>query len=392
MEKDYYKILGVEKNATENDIRKAFLKLSKKYHPDMQSGKSDTEKKEAEEKFKEINEANEILSNKEKREYYDNFGTLNQRHGFGAGGIDPREFFRKYAQAGFGMGGFNWHDDFDNFGYQNNTPPDPTTPKNGKNIQIQININLEDVLYGSTKDIEISIDDPCPHCFGTGSENGELIKCEKCNGTGMITTIRGNMIMQTTCHSCNGSGFKQKNKCNHCNNGKITNIRKLNITIPQGIKEGCILRIKNEGERGLNGGQNGDIRIIVVSNEHELFKRHDLDLLMNVYISPVTAILGGNIDIQTPWGIAKLTIPKYTSNDTVFRLNKQGIRYKNEIGNLYITCKIDSIKNCTKEQEVLLYNIEKTLTEKNLENTTKQKNIFKKFYKTNKENINKNNV
>jgi molecular chaperone DnaJ len=392
MEKDYYKILGVDKNASEQDIRKAFLKLSKKYHPDMQSGKSDDEKKEAEEKFKEINEANEILSNKEKREYYDNFGTINQEYGFGAGGIDPREFFRKFTQSGFGMGGFGWDNDFGDFNRQNHTPPDPTSPKNGKTIQIQINIDIEDVFYGSNKDIEITVHDPCPHCFGTGSENGELIKCEKCNGTGMITNVRGNMIINSTCHHCHGSGFKQKNKCPYCNNGKISNIRKLNINIPQGIDEGCILRIRNEGERGLNGGQNGDIRIIVSTNKHELFERKNLDLLMNLYISPTTSILGGDVDVQTPWGLAKLSIPKYTSNNTLFRLTGQGIRHQNEIGDLYIRCKIDSIKNCTKEQEILLHNLEKTLTEENLENKTKQKNIFKQFYKNNKEKITKKNV
>jgi molecular chaperone DnaJ len=387
MDKDYYKILGVEKNASEQDIRKAFLKLSKQYHPDMQAGKTEEEKKEAESKFKEINEANEILSDKEKREYYDNFGSVNQGHGFGPGGIDPREFFRQHYRNGFGMHGFDSHFGFGDFGARRNSPPDPNAPKNGRSVEINVKVNLEDVLYGANRDLEIKVNDPCPNCKGTGSKNGELKICPDCNGTGMKTSIRGNMVMSTTCPICQGRGYVSHGDCPHCSGGTILNTRKLNITIPQGINEGCVLRVKGEGERGLNGGINGDIRIIVTTNEHEIFERHGNDLYMKMYISPISAMIGGDVDVQTPWGLAKLNIPSGTQNEKVFRLKNQGVRYGENSGDLYIVTEIEMIKNCTDEQIELLKQLEKTLTDKNQENQNNQKLVFKEFYKRNKEKI-----
>ena len=392
MEKDYYKILGVDKNASEQDIRKAFLKLSKKYHPDMQSGKTEQEKKEAEEKFKEINEANEILSNKEKREYYDNFGTVNQGSGFGAGGIDPREFFRRYHQGGFGMPGFDDDFGFNPFGRTHNSPPNPNAPKNGRHVEIQIKINLEDVLYGSNKDLEINVSDPCPNCHGTGAENGEMVKCPDCNGSGMKTTIRGNTIMQSTCPTCRGRGYSKKNKCPHCDNGFINSVRKVNVNIPKGLDEGCVLRIRGEGEKGINGGQNGDIRIIVTTAKHNLYERIKSNLVMDIYISPITSIIGGDIEVQTPWGLAKLNIPKGTEDGTTFRLKEQGIHKTDSKGDLYVNVFIETIKNCTEEQERIIKELEKILTNNNLEKITKQKELFKEFYKTHKEKIKENNV
>jgi molecular chaperone DnaJ len=382
MDKDYYKILGVEKNASEQDIRRAFLKLSKKYHPDMQSGKTDQEKSEAEEKFKEINEANEILSNKEKREYYDNFGTTGNNNGFGAGGIDPREFFRQYRN----FHGFSeFHDDFGfgNFGAKTRTPPDPNSPKRGRDVQIRVNLDLDDILYGSTREFTININDPCPQCKGTGSENGELIKCTHCNGTGMIQNIQGHVIMQSTCHHCGGTGFGIKTKCTHCDNGFIHNERNISINIPQGIQDGVKLRIKGEGEKGLNGADNGDIYVVVMTANHELFERNGQDLITEVFISPITAALGGDVDAPTPWGTASLKIPKGTIDGRTFKLSQQGIKQNNSVGDLYVIVHIETIKNCTTKQEKLLKELSTLITDDNLENNKLQKQKYEKFKKKN---------
>lgn len=389
MEKDYYKILGVSKTATEDEIRKAFLKLSKRYHPDVQTGKSDKEKKEAEEKFKEINEAHEVLSDKSKREQYDNFGTTGGfQSGFGPGGIDPREFFRKASQFGgfsghFGgfsnafRGGFGFGDDDseDNFNFN------PNAPKNGRSVRISANFDLEDLLYGAKKEFTVNIEDPCPHCYGTGAEGGEQEKCPVCGGTGMETKVNGMMIMQTTCRNCHGSGMVSKKKCPHCNNGRVKNERKLSIDIPQGIDVGDSIRIKGEGEKGVRGGQNGDLCITVGLNQHDIFKRDGRDLAETVYISSITASLGGSIDVQTPWGTAKLNIPKDTESGKWFKIQGQGIHSTKGNGDLFVDVEIEPFVDLTQEQKKILKEFEKTIKDSNLKNSSLLKEKCKKFQK-----------
>lgn len=393
MSKDYYKILGVERNASDQEIRKAFLKLSKKYHPDMQSGKTDDEKREAEEKFKELNEANEILSDKEKRSYYDNFGSAPgqqyQRGGFGAGGVNPMEFFRKHADRFSHFGSFGDGFGFGHHGFETNSPPDPTLPKNGKDIRIQLRLKLEDILYGSTREFTININDPCIHCHGTGAKNGEMKKCTTCNGSGMQTSINGHMIMHATCQTCGGTGFVASDRCEHCNGGHINSERKISITIPQGIEEGSKLRVRGEGQKGINGGSNGDIYIVVSTEEHELFIRNGNDLVYELYVSPVTAMLGGDIEVQTPWGLAKLKIPKGTEDGKHFRLSKQGIKNGGTTGDFYVVLYIETIKNLTDEQLKILNEFNKLVTDDNFNNITKQKEKQKQFYKENKKHIHK---
>jgi molecular chaperone DnaJ len=386
MEKNYYSILGVNKNASDQEIRKAYLKLSKQYHPDMQSGKTDEEKHIAEEKCKEINEAYEILSNKEKREYYDNFGTTGPNHSFGGGGMDPREFFRKFKQSRFNMDGFD--DDFDfnpfNQSHNNHNTTDIHSPKNGRSIEIQTTVTLEDVLYGSTKHIEITISDPCTHCFGTGAKDGEMSKCQSCDGTGIKRTMPNRMtIIQTMCNECHGTGRIHKHKCPHCNNGNISNIRKIDLTIPQGISEGGVIKINGKGEKGLNGGKDGDIYLIISTQTHSLYKRQDSNLIMELYISPIKAILGGNVDLQTPWGLISLTIPQYTNNDKIFRIKEKGIKQGSNQGDLFVKIKIDDIKNCSQKQIDLLKQLEQLITNDNLEKTKIQNEKFESFRKNN---------
>jgi len=376
MNKDLYKILEVDKNASDAEIRKAYLKLSKKYHPDMQSGKTDAEKKEAEEKFKEINEAHEILSNKEKRQYYDNFGSTDGRPNFGGGGIDPREFFR-HMHHGF--------DDFDDFefnmgGFQNRHRNNPNDPKNGKDFGFSLNITFEEALFGTNKDFTVSINDPCPDCKGTGSEGGETTECPMCHGTGMYGFRKGMMIMQQTCPTCHGSGHIVQNACKKCNgSGRVSNERKININIPMGINSGTRLRIAGEGEKGLNGGLNGNIYIMINVSDNEIFERDGMDISTIVHITPTNAILGGDIDVQTPWGIATLKIPAGVDFGKVFRIKEQGVHTKDSKGDLYVRIFIDSLKDITPEQKKLIEKLEKTIKEQNIPFINRQKQVSKMF-------------
>jgi len=376
MNKDYYKILGVNKDASESEIRKAFLKLSKKYHPDMQTGKSDAEKKESEEKFKELNEANEVLSDKNKRQQYDTFGsTEGFRSGFGARSVDPREFFRRAAANFHGFGTFDDDFGFNYDGSEARSKIDPTAPKNGRDIRINANFEFEDLLYGATRSFTVNVDDPCEHCHGTGAESGELDTCPVCKGTGMESTINGMMFMQSTCQNCNGSGYVPKKKCSHCNNGRIKTQRKLSINIPRGIEIGSRLKIVNEGEHGINGGKNGDFYIIVNSLTHDIFDRNGNDLATHIFISPLVASIGGEIDVQTPWGITKLKIPAGTKSGKVFRIPGQGVHSSSGNGDLYIESEIETISNITPEQKKAIEKLSKILK---IDNFTNSKNLHDK--------------
>ena len=222
--RDYYEVLGVSKNASNDELKRAFRKLSMLYHPDRQVGKSDTEKKEAEDKFKEITEAYEVLSNKDKRAQYDQFG-FNNTNGFGGQGTDDlAEFFRRHSMFGSDFAG-----DFSDFGFnpfsgRDNRKVDPNGPKDGQDIKISINIPFEESIYGGIREFDLTLQDPCDHCHGSGSDDGKIENCQYCNGTGMITQRRGMMIMQSTCPHCHGSGSKIKTKCHICHGSGNTEV------------------------------------------------------------------------------------------------------------------------------------------------------------------------
>lgn len=382
MSKDYYSILGAKKDATDEELKKLYRKLAVKYHPDHQAGKTEAEKKEAEEKFKEINEAYEVLSDKEKRQHYDNFGsTEGFQSGFGAGGVDPRDFFRRAASRFGGFGSFGGDFGFGGGWDESPSAPDPNAPKNGRNIQISVKFDLEDLLYGVTKEFTITVDDPCDHCHGTGAENGELDKCPVCGGSGMETRRNGMMIMQSTCRNCGGSGYVAKKKCSHCNDGKIKAKRELSVNIPVGIDIGQRLRVANEGEKGVNGGKNGDLYIVVDMNPHSIFERKGKDLIETVFISPLTASLGGEVEVQTPWGLANIKVPAETRTDKTFRLTGQGVHSKSGDGDLYVIAEIEPFSNLTEEQKKLLNKFAKTLTDSNFKNASALKKECEEFRK-----------
>ena len=385
--RDYYKILEVSKNATDEELKKSFRKLSLKYHPDRQNGKSDEEKKSAEEKFKEIAEAYSVLSDKDKRRRYDMFGPegANQNGGFGGHNVDPREFFRRHMQN-FGFGAdFNVFGNFGSFGFGDgfsSQDNNPNGPQDGEDIQIQIHINLEDSLYGSKKKYHIEVEDPCDHCHGTGSEDGKTSQCSHCNGTGMMTQRHGMMVMSSTCPYCHGRGVEISNPCHECHGKRKKNtIRDIELEIPQGISSGDKLMIKGKGQKGFNGGNDGDVIVYIEVDEHELFKRNGMNLGTVINIPSLTAIMGGDIDVNTPWGVATVNIPKGITQGKQIRLNGMGVRKGTAKGNLNLIVNIENITNLTDEQRELLEKLRGTITENNFTETRKRNNIFKEFEK-----------
>lgn len=379
MTKNPYEVLGVDKTASDSDIRKAFLKLSKKYHPDMQVGKTDAEKKESEEKFKEINEANEILSDKEKRQRYDTFGSVDGQPGFGGGGIDPTEFFRQMHPGFDGFGDFG----FDMGGNKGRARNSPDDPKDGKNAHCTLNISFEDSIFGTEKDFSFSIEDPCLDCKGTGAEGGKPTECPDCHGTGMIGMRRGMMFIQQTCLKCGGSGFVVENECHSCHGkGRVANKRNMSIRIPMGIASGMRLRVAGEGEKGINGGKNGSVYLTINVSDSPMFQRDYNNLYTVSHISQLDAILGGKVDVQTPWGVANINIPRGVENGTVFKLHNQGVRDEHgNGGDLYVRVEVDTLENMTDSQEKLVKKLKKSISDSNFPKVAIQKKTNEEFEK-----------
>lgn len=351
---DFYKILNLSKNASQEEIKKKWRVFAQKYHPDAQYGKTDEEKKTAEELFKQGQAAYECLSNPEKRKKYDEYGVdgLNgKQSNFNENNIS--DFIRKHM-SDFG---FN----FNPFGSEFNENsckniPNINDPEDGKSFRIEFSVDLEDIIFGSEKEFSINNFSVCPDCHGHKCE--EYIKCDVCHGSGVKRLISGNVFYQKPCSKCNGSGYVMKNICKTCDGyGRIESKRKYKVKIPIGLQENEQLRIKNGGIVGLNGGKDGDLYIIISINEHSIFKRiSKFDLSVNVYVNPISAIYGYDISIPTPYGMHKYTLPKGTKNGETIKLEGFGIKGNNLKGNLLVKIIYDTIdlNSLDEETEQLL--------------------------------------
>lgn len=354
--KDYYEVLGVEKTASEEEIKKAFRKLAKKYHPDMNSGD-----KEAENKFKEINEAYEIVGDKEKRAKYDQFGhTAFDPNGFGGNG---------FGDFSGGFSGFG--DIFETifggeggFGFSTSRRARNTGPQRGNDIKAEIEISFEDAAFGIKKDIRINRNESCQDCKGTGASSGSGVEtCKKCGGTGEVrytqSSAFGRIVNVRVCDDCRGEGTIIKNPCPTCGGkGVLRKNRKITVEIPAGVDNGSILTLRNEGEPGIRGGYNGDLFIYIRVKPHRVFKRDGTDLYCEVPISFVTATLGGTINVPTLEGNTTYNIDAGTETGSTFKIKSKGIqslRSKNK-GDLYFTVKISVPKKLDdKQKEALKY-------------------------------------
>ena len=317
--RDYYEVLGVPKNASDADIKKAFRTLAKKYHPDMHPGD-----KECEEKFKEAQEAYAVLSDAEKRKQYDQFGhaAFDGTGGAGAGGFDF---------SGMDMGDIFGDIFGDFFGGGSSRRRANDGPMKGANLRTSVRITFEEAVFGCEKEIEMVLKDECATCHGTGAKPGTSPEtCGKCGGKGKVVfsqqSFFGTVQNVQTCPECNGSGKVVKEKCPDCRGtGYIARKRKIQVTIPAGIDNGQSVRIREKGEPGINGGPRGDLLVEVVVSRHPVFQRQDMNIYSTAPITFAQAALGGEIRINTVDGDVLYEVKPGTQTDTKIRLKGKGV-------------------------------------------------------------------
>lgn len=366
--RDYYEVLGVSRDASDDEIKKAYRSLAKKYHPDVSTEAN------AEEKFKEVNEAYECLSDPQKREQYNQFGHTdpNQFNGSGFGGF-----------GGSGFGGFE--DIFSSF-FGGATRKQQNGPIRGRNLKATINLTFEEAAFGVEKELSINKYDTCKDCAGTGAmSKNDIGVCSHCHGTGRVTVIQnsifGRVQTETTCPDCNGTGKIIKNKCTTCKGeGRVKNLSKIKIRIPSGVEDGQTLTVSGKGEAGYNGGLAGDLYIVVNVKPHEIFERDGLNLYMEMPITFSQAALGASIEVPTLNGTCTLKVPAGTQTGTKFKITGKGITdgRNNTTGNLYVISKIITPTKLSPEQKDLFTKLSKT--------NEKSETIFdkiKKFFKGN---------
>ena len=371
--RDYYEVLGVSKNASEDEIKRAYKKLARKYHPDMNPGD-----KEAEEKFKEVNEANEVLSNPEKKAKYDQFGFAGVDPNYGAG------------QGGYGgAGGFDFGDLGDIFGsffgggFGGGGRRNPNAPQRGESIRASLSVEFTEAAFGCEKSITIDRSEQCPTCKGKGCAPGTTPEvCTQCHGTGTVTQAQrtpfGMMQSQTVCPKCRGKGQIIHQPCPDCRGaGAVRKRRTIQVNIPAGIDNGQTISLRGQGHSGKNGGPAGDLLITVMVRPHEIFRRDGTAVFCEAPITFTQAVLGGTLEIPTIDGKVKYDIPEGTQTGTVFRLRGKGIPVLNGRGrgDQYVTVNIETPRNLNREQKEALKKFSESLGEGNYE---KHKNFVGK--------------
>ena len=355
--KDYYEILGVDKNCDDKTLKSSFRKLAKEYHPDHNAGKP-----EAEAKFKEISEAYERLKNPESRAAYDRYGHAAFDGGGGrgnhSGGFDG-DFSSAFSDI------FN-----DFFGDFSNSTRSRETSNRGSDLRYNLEITLEEAYNGKSDTINVPINTECSGCKGNGGVNGESpIVCPNCQGSGKTRASQGFFMIERSCTSCNGSGQIVVNPCKSCGGqGRVKKPKKLSINIPAGVEDGNRIRLSGQGEAGLRGGRTGDLYIFVSIKPHKLFQRDGSDLYCNVPVSMATAALGGQIDIPTIDGSKlSVSIPEGSQNNKHLRLRGKGmpiLRQKN-FGDLHLQISVETPVNLNKKQKKLLEEFQNISDEKN---------------------------
>ncbi len=365
--RDYYEVLGVEKGASAEEIKKAYRKSAMKYHPDRNPGD-----KTAEEKFKELGEAYEVLSDEEKRARYDQYGHAGVDPNFGAGG---------YGGGFGGFGGFDFGDIFGEFFGGGRRGSTQNAPTRGENVGLRLEITFEEAAFGTEKQVSVQRIENCSTCSGTGSADGKVETCSTCRGTGQVRTTRNvmGMTMQTTseCPQCGGKGKIIKTPCNTCRGkGKVRRTQKINVKIPAGVDHGQTVRVRGEGCVGSNGGPSGDLLVEISIRRHSVFQRYGQDVLCEVPITFTQAALGGEIEVPTLDGKTKFDLPEGTQTGREFVLSGIGIPFVNNPrrrGNHRFTVVVETPTKLSKEQKELLQRLEDSLDGKA---TPKRKKFF----------------
>lgn len=376
--RDYYEVLGVSKNATDDEIKKAYRKLAKKYHPDLNKEPG------AAEKFKEVNEANEVLSDPQKRQKYDQFGFAgvdpNAAGGFGdmggfssAGFDDLGDIFNSFFGGGMGsnMGG----------GYSQRSARRDTSPKRGQDKYMRMNVSFMDACFGKTETINISVDEQCEHCHGTGADSPSSIEtCPTCHGSGVVITqqrsIFGMVQQQSVCPTCGGTGKKIKKACHVCNGAGYLHKRvSVDVKIPAGIATGQQLRVAGKGERGSNGGPNGDLFIEINVLAHGSFERIGKDIELEIPVTAIDATMGCSVDVPTIHGDVTMKIPAGTQDGARLRLKGQGVPdiRGGKQGDQICTVRIKVDENLTKQEKELYQQLQ------DLQNSGRGDTVWQKF-------------
>lgn len=374
--RDYYEVLGVSRGASEDEIKKAYKKMARKYHPDLNPGD-----KTAEEKFKEVNEAYEVLSDADKKARYDQYGHAGVDPNFGAGGFgggfdgsfdfgDLGDIFGSFFGGGFGGG----------------RRTNPNAPQRGESIRMSIAISFEEAAFGCEKAVTVERYETCDTCHGNGCAPGTSPEvCPDCHGTGTVQVRRqtpmGVFATSSPCPKCGGKGRIIHQPCKDCRgSGMVRKKKAIQASIPAGIDNGQTISIRGQGNAGKNGGPAGDLLITITVRPHELFRREGTSVLCEAPITFTQAVLGAELEIPTIDGKVKYTLPEGTQSGTTFRLKGKGIPSINGRGrgDQYVTVYIETPKNLNKEQKEALKKFAETMGESNYE---EQKKFFKKFKK-----------
>ena len=350
--KDYYETLGINKNASEAEIKSAYRKMAKQYHPDLNAGNED-----AAHKFKEVNEAYQVLGDEKKRAQYDQFGHAAFDGAAGGGGGAGFGGFEDFMG---GMGGFG--DIFDSFFGGGGRQRNPNGPARGNDLRFNMEITFEQAAFGLKKEVQIRRKETCSSCTGTGAEKGtSKHTCSTCGGTGQVRQQRqsmlGSFVNVVPCSACGGTGEIIDTPCHECHGeGKVSKTRSITVNIPAGIDNGQVISLRGEGEAGTKGGGAGDLKIVIYVKPHKYFKRDGYDLFLNMPIDFADAALGIDLQVPTLDGKVKYKIPEGTQTGTTFRLKKKGIQHINsaQVGDLYVKVNIETPKRLNEKQKELL--------------------------------------